>query len=758
MDDAEYAVLGDQEYIETKDDEVAIISDFKKVVGYSGNPREIEAMALFVEKQRSQNKAQTDYEHFRSMLRQLEWKDLASLGVTKLSPFVGKAGIGAFEEKEDFKARLISDTARVGENGTFFAGLHVNVPGHLFMLATKLNDELQGPKIELTDLINVDSYEVFYPMPLPIVAHELIGVYRGDFAFPIKINVKEKNKPVSFKAKIAFQSCDTSFDCNLIEMAPALWIDAKEAGKPIWSSMSNFIHQSFYNLPKDAHKDLVLENVSFAKDDKGHVANISFDFAYHAKVRNFAFFLENEDGALFSFPEVIVGKDHIYVQTSVLEKTESLLEKPLVLNVRLNDFVAVRLKIDLEKYVQKTSTHSFFYLFVLAVGCGILFCLTPFAFGPSCMGFLVKNNVRHLIEYMASKALFICAAGACFLWQAVKDERFLYMFFTADAFKTVFLLFALFAFLFYINARLFEKFSSPIAAGAFVGGVIALCLSAVGFGFMQTFLSAFDKGDLITKTVLLYGGVLGLLIPDFCALYFRKRRFSLKVFELMLLVCQTMTYIAVAALMLHLFLPLTLKSFAVSAILLMVGLFVMKCIFVFWRALWKTDLPTSYILWTARVVCLIILWVGYGFSNMIVHNATIQQGKISSIDVEDVVKRAQNGENLIVGMTYPSCLICRYNDATSFNKALLKELKDEYKLSYLVQSETLPSQETIEFLKKYKRFSRPLYVLYTPLAPKGVILPDWVRPSDLEDIFDTFRIYPSSSKSEPKKSLTTNLR
>jgi len=123
VQDDEYALLGDKEFIETKDGEVAIISDFKKIVGYGNNPKEIEAMEAFVERLRSQNKKQTDYEHFISMLKKLDWHDLTSYGVTRPSPFVGTAGIGDFIENEDFNARLISDTARIGDSENMILGL-----------------------------------------------------------------------------------------------------------------------------------------------------------------------------------------------------------------------------------------------------------------------------------------------------------------------------------------------------------------------------------------------------------------------------------------------------------------------------------------------------------------------------------------------------------------------------------------------------------------------------------------------------------
>ena len=153
-----------------------------------------------------------------------------------------------------------------------------------------------------------------------------------------------------------------------------------------------------------------------------------------------------------------------------------------------------------------------------------------------------------------------------------------------------------------------------------------------------------------------------------------------------------------------------------------------------------------------------ILGVVFLFSHILQKVVTVKETETNNLNLTEILNRAQNGENLIVALKYPSCLACKYNDLTVFNQSLIKKLKEEYKVSYISQDIQKSDSQTMEFLKKYKRFSRPLYVLYTPLAPNGVVLPNMLTLSDLDEAFETFRIYSSSSKSEAEKRRKTNLR
>ena len=758
VQDDEYALLGDKEYIETKDGEVAIISDFKKVVGYGNNPKEIEAMEAFIERLRFQNKKQTDYEHFISMLKKLDWHDLTSYGVTRPSPFVGTAGIGEFIENEDFKARLISDTARIGDGINMLLGLHVIVPNHRFVLATDLNDELQKPKIELISSLNAAKAEVLFPLPLQAISSEMVGAYRGDFAFPIKITLEEKNKPAYFKFQISFFSCDTAFDCQKVVITPELIVDAKDEGKPVWSSMSNFIHQSFYNLPKAKHKDFVLENVSYTSDEGEDNLKLNFDFKYKGKIKNFAFFLEDETGTVFQKPEVIVGKEHIYVQTEPLRKTSDLPEKPLFLRARLNDFTAIQQEVSYGKTPESVPYMTLAGLFFLSVFCGLLFYLTPFGFALSYIGFLIKNNIDVLLKFAISKLLFLIAFLSLSVFRTTRDSTLLYTLFAPNVFALAFCFFALLALLFGFNKRLYEKMTYPVILGGVVSVFSLALLCVCGLPLGEKLFSAFEAQSLYARFALPLGMVVGLMLPDMGAFYLKNKKINPKIFELLMGMAKFMICLALMVLLARLLLSLSFKSLLLVAGEMFFVFLVLYSFFAFWAALYQTDLKPSCISGTEKVLALLLFGIIFGFSALIEKSSTLKENQPTNFSLEDVSMRAQKGERLVVAFEYPSCLVCKHNRVAVFNKSLLKKLKEDYGFSYFSQNIEKPDAVTIDFLKKYKRFFRPLYVLYTPMAPNGVVLPDFLDVLDLENRFDMFRVYALSSEADGKKSLTTNLR
>ena len=758
VDDNEYALLGDSEYIATDDNEVAVISDFKKVIGYGDNPREIEAMEAYAERLRSEDKFETDYEHFRAMLRKLDWNDLISYGVTRPSPFVGNAGIGSFEEKEGFKARLIADTARIGDKTQMILGLHVDVPNHLLMLATDLSDELKKPKIEFIDSINIDSYEVFSPMPLQAVASEMVGVYRGDFAFPIKVTLKEGHKPLYVKANLSFESCDSSFECQSIVLSPELEVGATAQDKSALSSMSNFIHQSLYNLPKDSHKNLVLEDFSYTLDENGNVSKLNFDFKYRTKVQNFALFLENEAGTIFELPEVIVEKKHIYVQTKPLDHVENLLTQPLVLQVRLNNFVSVRQNILLKKTPENIFKHSFLHLFLWGGICGILFYLTIFGFPLAYISFLIKKDFQTVLKFVSSKCVFLSLFFVLYCFEISRQPMLLYKLFEPNVFVLSLAFLCLISFLFDMNARLYEKTAHPIVFGALMAALIVLLLCVCGMPYGEKLLTIFSSETLFGQAVLWFGVVFGLMVPDFCALYYRNKEINGKVSELLLVFGKVIICVAIAILLLRLILPFDFKSVVWAFVVIAPTLIVLNYLFSFKAALYRTDLKPSHISGAGTVVSILIFGAIFLCSQILQHVSTVKEYQANNLNLTEISARAQNGENLIIALKYPSCLVCKYNDITVFNNSLIKKLQEDFKLSYISQSTQKADESVMEFLKKYKRFTRPLYVLYTPLAPNGVILPDMLTVSDLDEVFETFRIYSLSSKSEAKKSRKTNLR
>ncbi|MBR2298969.1 MAG: hypothetical protein IJ870_00145 [Alphaproteobacteria bacterium] len=745
VSDDQYAILGDRPYLETPENEVAVISDFKKVIGYGSNPREIEAFEAFYERQLSSKTSKTDFEHFRTMLSKINWSELTSYGTTKPSPFVGNAGIGAWVEADSFRARLISDTARIGKNENLIIGLHLSVPNHRFMLASNLSDNLQKPKIQILDSENLASIEIFDPLPVQITSNQMIGAYRGDFAFPIKIKLAEPNKPLKLQAKITFENCDTNLDCTALELSPSLELQTDENGHTTASSMSNFAHQSLYNIPQAQNKYITLENISYTLDEKDHVSTIDFVFKRHAKIKNFALFLENEDNSLFSSPSVVSDRDLLYVQVKAIENTEGLLKKPLRLTVRLNDYATLRQSLSLIDFGSPKIISSLKQLFIAGFRTGFLFLLTPFGFVFILTAFFIKNRRQYFI---AAKAGSLGLVFSAFL-VAAHHEPLLAYFSPTDSLPYLCFVFICIASGFFaFNINLLKQTKHPFFQGLTLAFLMSLFLPVSQTPYGEQFVFETLNAPISFQPASVLGLLCGLLLPDLCAFFFSKKRIARHIEIFIELFSKTMLFLALSITALWIFFELDLMSALKTALGLFVVCFVLKYIFHFWTALYQTDLKLSYIRGTEKVLTVLVLCLALSFSFLVPHFALPKMRSSGQINLEQINEKILNGENLIIALTSPNCLVCKYNDLTLFNTYHLEKYQKLYNLTYLPIESSNLTQNTIEFLQKYKRLQGPLYVFYTALAPNGVVLPNLMTLSDLHKTFENFNLYPSSSSVE----------
>ncbi len=739
VSDDEYAIIGDRDYLETEPDQVAVISDFKKVIGYSHNKREIEAMEEWLYHANDKNKPSTDFEKFRQMLSKIEFSKIPSYGVSLPSPFVGNAGIGKWIEEEGIKARLISETARISSNVAFLTALHLTIPNHRIMLATRLDDEHAKPVIRLTDTKNVASYDVFYPLPVQVTYKQMLGAYRGDFAFPIKITPKEPQKDVSFKAEITFQNCDIELDCFTQTLTPDIIIESDLSGSNTSSSMRNFIRQSYYNIPQEKNKYIKLSNFSIKNEN----STLNFEFDINARPRDIAFFLENRDGTLFYAPEIMIGSDKIYIQTSPLENQTDFLSSPLKYTVRLNNYSTLSQIFIPDAYQKISASETLFHTCLLLFITGLLFYLTPFGFALTQFPLFEQNTAKKRKIYLIGKTttLFI-GIETLFAFLTTNPDI---VYFSAQN-NLPYLSFALAILstrILSLNFKYPNEKKSPTLLGIIDATQILFFIPLLTVFLNYKTIEIIQNMTL--TNALLYGipFLLALIIPTVLHSLPKTSGFkNLKALHLVLIYIAL--FISWLAILCSIIFLISAWSLFKVGIFTLIGLLILKYLFHFWEALYKAELPQNYISNTNRVlVCLFAIMLallGLGISS---------SGSLrplpSKPDLSSLNEQISNGQKILIGFQSPSCLLCKYNNFTTLTEELIKTLKDEYQITYLPVMEAQPSAQTIQFLKKHKTHKLPLYILYSPQTPQGVVLPKTLNVNTLNQTFDNFNIYPSSS-------------
>jgi len=744
VEDDQYAIIGDKEYIETAENEVAVISDFKKVIGYGHNPREVEAFEAFFERKLKSKGKVTDFERFRTMIGQLDWSQITSYGTTKPSPFVGNAGIGSWIEQDSFRARLISDTARIGSKDTLMLGLHLKVPNHRFMLASSLSETKLKPKIELIHTHNVDSYEIFMPMPVQAISDKMIGAYIGDFAFPIIIKLKNTDKPLKLDAEITFENCDKELNCELLTLTPTIDVDTDDKAITTSSSMSNFIHQSLYNIPQPQSKYLTLEKTSYITDENNLISHINFEFKYRSKIKNLALFLENDDNTIFSEPLFIIHQNKIYAQVSVLENGANLLEKPLTLTARLNDFSNLRQTFLLTDFKNSEGLRSLKTLFVLGFLSAVLFYLMPFGFSLMLPAFVIKKADRNQLKFIAAKTIGLIFFATYFLFILIQKENIFYFDPTSHLLYLLIALVILGALLTGIPFKFLQNTYHPIINGLIYASLVVFMFPLFQLPYTQQFLLTIKSASFSMQAFASLSLLLGLIFPDICAVYLSKLKThqKIKTFMHLLSFCMmSLSFICVGLWLLFLITPFSvIKIIAIFTI----GILLLKYIFYFWDALYQTDLKNAYIYGTEKVLFILFILFNTLFVFILWQSTSIKINQTEQINFKEISQKIENGENLIISFQTPNCLVCRYNDLTVFNSFMRQKLKKEYNISYISINAIEPNQNTLEFLQQYQKLRQPLYIFYTALAPNGVVLPNLITPSLLNKTFENFNLHPSS--------------
>ncbi len=100
----------------------------------------------------------------------------------------------------------------------------------------------------------------------------------------------------------------------------------------------------------------------------------------------------------------------------------------------------------------------------------------------------------------------------------------------------------------------------------------------------------------------------------------------------------------------------------------------------------------------------------------------------------------RQGKTVIVAVDADWCLTCRYNDVMVFkNPAVVQKLKS-HQVAVINIDWTIGNPETAEFMKKYGRSGLPFYILFSPLVPDGMVLPELLNEQELNQLIDNMSL------------------
>lgn len=738
-DDDEYDDPKKYTYIETDPDKTAVVYDFKKVLSYGSNPRDLKAIEAKKQREAESKQHKTGFDKFKAMASKIEFSKLPFYGISLPNPLVGNAGVGEWLYADGFKARLIAEIAEIKSADKFLGAIHAAVPQHRFMLATNLSENLQKPRIIFEEMQNIKAYKVYYPTPINVLNDKIVGGYAGDFAFPIEFETIEPDKPIKLKAKIVFNSCDNQLNCTLTDFLPELQIETGDENKT--SGMQNFIRQSFYNLPQNQNNGLTLKNHSVTLDkNTGEVSQLQFVFAFKGKINNFAVFLEDENYTAFTRPAVTVNDNLIYVTTEPLGNADKLLNTEITVTARLNNYTAIT-----QKTVLNTDEPDFNFG-NLSLSAALRFCLFAgllFTLMPAGLAFLLlilsKMSYDKLLPFIYGiftganiiALLAVIFFGADFVWGS-QYASFAYLSVVAAGCAVVL------SGLKYAEILPLKNYPIVLFAG---GVLLSFCLPLTNTTFItyiSAYFSAADKWEqLLTANLTAMATALPYIIllligktKQNSALPPKARKVALTLAVFLLLI----SFIATLGRII-----LQLSGWQIAKFILVLAFFWLLLDYLcrFLQALQQVSAPQKQKDVARKVILVLFALITGAFTLITSHFKSSTEQFNNAYNETALSEYIATGHNVLVSIAPDWCFRCKLNAFLTFNERNFERWKTDYNLVYMPVDANNTEQVT-SLLKRYHQAKLPLYILFNYQFENGIILSPSVDETSFQQLLTDF--------------------
>lgn len=739
-DDDDYDDPEKYTYIKTAPDKTAVVYDFKKVLSYGNNPRDLKAMEAKRQRAAESKKNKTAFDKFKSMVSKLEFSKLPFYGITLPNPLAGNAGVGEWLYAEGFKARLITEIAEIKSVNQFLGAIHISVPEYRFMLANNLSESLQKPRIIFEEMQNIKSYKVYYPMPITVLSNTMVAGYSGDFAFPIKFETIEPDKPIKLKAKLVFNSCDKALNCSLMDFMPEVQIaDGKENE---YSGLQNFIRQSFYNLPQTEDKNLKLEKTSLIFDsDSNNVKRLQFILAFKGKINNFALFLEDAKYTQFTRPQLTIYDNLIYVSVEPLNNADKLLNTEVNLTARLNNYTSITQTVKLLPNEPDLAfgVPTLAAVLRLSLFAGLLFGLFPAGLGWLLLS-IAKFDYRRLLPVISG--IFIGADLMAFLAAKFYAVNFIWgMQFSSFAYLSA----TLAAFMMILSGLPYAddlSLKHRLPLGVLFGVLIVFSFPLYGVPFAPYMADYVSTAPIVNKLLIANLAALGIAAPYFAMFIFSKLKLNytlpakIKITALTLaIILMLITAISLAG---RIILQLTLWQILKFAALILIIKFVFDYLLRFLQALQQVDLPQQHKSIAQKIIYALFCLVVVGFTAICSNQQNFGTANKVGDDYAAITQNyVKSGKNVIIAVEPKWCFSCRLNSFLTFNKRNLDRWNKDFNLEY-ISIDSADNKQTIDLLKQYNQISLPVYMLFNYKFENGIILSSFIDETSLQQTLENF--------------------
>lgn len=771
VEDDQYAGLNDDREYMDADGSVVVITDIKSVVPYSNNPRDLKSVQAKI--QRDAEKAANqkgNFDDLKYIASRIEFKKIPFYDVVYPNPLTGRKGVGDWVKKDKVKVRVVSEQTGVKDAEKIMGLIHITLPKDKAIIAA--DGLFHKPEISFARSENLKSWNSALPMPTRIVTDDGADwtVYVREIAVPVNFEVLDTSKPLILRADVTMDVCDGVSGCKTEKFEPKLTLASEYTRN---SSVATYVYQSHQYIPPEQNENLKIDDIAVKRlPDIGKFIEIELTVA--KKVSAFQIFVSSPDNIVFEAPRVNIDGKKITVRLLPLNAPENLDAYVFEINAVLNnnDMLRSYRQPRVDDQTPPLQNELSWKLIVAAFFGGLLLNLMPCVFpvlsikllSLTKFGARQSANVRRNFRYtLLGIALSFGALASFLALLKCLGHGIGWGMQFQNPYFVVTMIFAVLLFLLsvcdVVSFRLPEKMqnfalcrSPDSMANLLTGMLVVLMSTPCTAPYLGTAIGFALSGSIADIYCVLGAVGLGLALPYLLIYLFPA---------LIVLVPTPGPWMRKLNLLMFIMLFLTLIWLFSVLLAQTTGAFIARlAVYVLLTAvvLWLNNLSreTEYedltpkqrqkakrffstVLISAAVVFYVIALfdgrIAYNF-----HRRETQAATVSSVSMSEINAAVKKGHTVIVAVGADWCLTCKYNDAAVFDLPSVSERMSSPDIKFIRVDWTNYNDEVLRFMEKYRRSGLPFYILFSPLAPDGIVLPEILNDGDLNNLINNFTL------------------
>ena len=761
--------------IPENENDVIVVTDIKKVVPYSNTYRDIEAVAVKTARDGLRADKPGEFDDIIYIGSRMEWKKLPFYDVIFPNPFTGNKGIGKWQKKDGISVRITTEQTGVKDADKLSGTINILIPADKLIIAN--NGRYNRPQADFSSSENIKQWDVQLPLPIRILDKQGNdwSVYFRELSIPFNMSVDDTEKPVLLKADIKLDICTGEQKCYSETFNPELKLQSEYTRRSSIAAHSDQVH---LGIPPRDSRHFAIESVA-VKDADDFGKYLEAKFLSKTKISDFSVFIDSPDNIAFQAPRVQIEGKRVKVKFLPAKSDTDLVGRNFEITALLNGKYPLRsiiTPVKAEK-AESTAPRLNWQLLWWAFLGGLILNLMPCVFPVlsikllSLTKFGARQNsaVRRNFCYTVSgifAAMGLLAAFLALLKYFGQSVGWGMQF--QNPYFVITMIFAVLLFMLILNdvvtikiPQQLQKVATSSSSGGLIhfvtGTLVVLMATPCTAPYLGTVVGFALAGSIVDIFAIFAGISLGLAFP-YIIFYLCPWLVELiptpgpwmqklnRIMQLMLLITMIWLFSIISAQTDFWFVVRLVMYVLLIALLLWLKAVTAEADYENLTPQQKEKalkiLKTFF--WSLAGVFYIIAMIDVNFAYHRHHSQT-EQNTVATLTSEEIDGYVKDGKTVLVAVGADWCLTCKYNELTVFDLPTVENQLQRENVVFIKVDWTNYNREVLHFMEKYHRSGLPFYVLFSPLAPEGFVLPEILDNRDLVDLIINFTLAPKGS-------------